>query len=58
MKVNGQLHDPAALPREENVPGTHWIGAHVNPRAGLDAVGKERIPNTVWNQTPVVQPAA
>jgi hypothetical protein len=26
----------------ENVPGTHWIGGWVGPRAGLDAVEKKK----------------
>jgi hypothetical protein len=28
MEVSGQLHAPAALPRRERAPGTHWIGAN------------------------------
>jgi hypothetical protein len=27
----------------EKAPGTHWIGGHVGPRAGLDAVEKRKI---------------
>jgi hypothetical protein len=40
MDVSGQLHDPAALPPWETVPGTHWIGGLVGPRTVLDAVVK------------------
>jgi hypothetical protein len=40
--VSGQLHSPAALPPGEKAPGTHWIGGCVNPRAGLDDVGKRK----------------
>jgi hypothetical protein len=35
---NGQFHALAFLLPEERVPGTHWIGAWVGPRAGLDAM--------------------
>jgi hypothetical protein len=40
--VSGQLHAPAALPGEI-VPGTHWIGGWVGPRAVLDTVVKRKI---------------
>jgi hypothetical protein len=30
------LQAPAASPPEERVPGTHWRGGRVNPRAGLN----------------------
>jgi hypothetical protein len=30
-----QLHAPAALPPEEIVLGTHWIGGWVGPGAGV-----------------------
>jgi len=42
MEVNGQLYAPAALP-----PGKqpHWIGGWVEPKAGLDAVVKRKIPS-------------
>jgi hypothetical protein len=36
--VSGQIHAPAALPPGERAPGTHWVGAWVGPRAGLDDV--------------------
>jgi hypothetical protein len=42
MRVVGQHHDPAALPRER--PGTHCKGCWVGPRAGLDGCGKPRPP--------------
>jgi hypothetical protein len=37
--VSGQLHAPAALPRER-APGTHFIGGSVDPRAGQDDMEK------------------
>jgi hypothetical protein len=41
MRVGGQRHAPAALPRG-NRPGTHCIGGWVGPMAGLDGYGKSR----------------
>jgi hypothetical protein len=41
MGVDGQLHDPAALPPEKR-PGTHFVGGWVVPRAGLDGCEKSR----------------
>ena len=35
MEVSGQLHTPAALPKEKS-PGTHWKGGSVGPRIGLE----------------------
>jgi hypothetical protein len=40
--VSGQIHAPAALPRKERNPGTHWIGDWVGPRAGLGDVEKRK----------------
>jgi hypothetical protein len=40
MKVNGQLHAPAALLPGNN-PRTNWIGDWVGFRAGPDAGGIE-----------------
>jgi hypothetical protein len=40
MRVGGQSHAPAALPRER--PGTHCIGGWVDLRAGRDRCGKSR----------------
>jgi hypothetical protein len=37
MEVSGQLHALATL-LQKTVPGTHWIGSWVGPRAVLDAV--------------------
>jgi len=34
MRVGGQRHDPAALPRERH--GTHCIGGWVGPKVGLE----------------------
>jgi hypothetical protein len=42
MEVSGHLQASAALPPEEEPPGTHWIGCWVGPRAGLDAVKKRK----------------
>jgi hypothetical protein len=47
MEVSGQTHAPAALPPEKNpLPRTHFIGVWVDPRAGLDAVAKNKYPIT------------
>jgi hypothetical protein len=48
------------IPRER-VPGTHWIGGWVGPRAVLDAVVKRKIPSPRREsnaRTPIVQPVA
>jgi hypothetical protein len=37
--MSGPLHPPAALPPGRS-PGTHYIGAWVDPRAGLDDIEK------------------
>jgi hypothetical protein len=61
MEVSGQLHAPAALSPREGVPGTHWIGGWVGPRAVLDAVVKRKIPSPCREsnpRTPIVQPIA
>jgi hypothetical protein len=45
----------------ERVPGTHWIGGRVGPRAVLDAVVKRKIPSPRREsnpRTPIVQPVA
>jgi hypothetical protein len=34
---------PGRFTLRERVPGTHWIGGCVGPRAGLDAVVKRKI---------------
>jgi hypothetical protein len=39
MRMGGQRHVPAALPPVQ-VPGTHYIGGCVGPRADLDGSGK------------------
>jgi hypothetical protein len=39
MKVSGQLHVPDALPPEKKVPGTHWVGDWMDPKAGLEGGG-------------------
>jgi hypothetical protein len=40
--VSGQLHAPEALPPPpgEIAPGVYWIGAWVDPKAGLDGMEK------------------
>jgi hypothetical protein len=57
MEVSGQLHAPAALPKER-APFAHCIGGWVGPRAGLDAVEKKKYLAPAENQTPTVQPVA
>jgi len=39
-------------------PGTHWIGDCVDPRASLNAVTDRKVPSSVGNRTPLVQPVA
>jgi hypothetical protein len=41
LEVSGQLHAPAALPRER-APGDHWIGGWVDLTAGLDDLEKKK----------------
>jgi hypothetical protein len=41
MKLDGQRHDPAALPLGDKHV-THCIGGCVGPRGGLDGRGKSR----------------
>jgi hypothetical protein len=53
MEVNGELHAPAAYPRER-APGTHWIGGRVGPRAVLDAVVKRKIPSPRRESNPAL----
>jgi hypothetical protein len=58
MEVSGQLHAPAAYPRER-APRTHWIGGWMGPRAVLDAVVKKIIssPRRELNpRSPIIQP--
>lgn len=59
MEVNAQLHPPAALPSGEAAPDTRYIGS-ADPRGGLDAVVKEKIPFSVSavNRAPIVQSVA
>jgi hypothetical protein len=42
MKVTGQPHAPAALPRGKNM-GTYSIGGWIGSRAGLDVSEKRKI---------------
>jgi hypothetical protein len=39
--VSVQFQAPAALPPGK-IPGTHWIGGWVDPRAGLDEMEKRK----------------
>jgi hypothetical protein len=39
-------------------PGTHWLGGWVGHSAVLGVMEKRKIPATVRNRTPVVQPVA
>ena len=41
MGVGGQRHARAALPPGK-IPGTHFTGGWVKPRAGVDGCGKSR----------------
>jgi hypothetical protein len=45
-----------SYPREI-VFGTHWIESWMDPRAGLDAASKRKIPSLAESKTPVAQPA-
>jgi len=40
----------------KRAPGTPWIGGSVDPRTGLDTVGKRKVPVPAGNRTSVVQP--
>jgi hypothetical protein len=58
--VSGQLHAPAALP-PERAPGTHFLGAWVDSRAGLDDMEKWKFFTPPGLELPlplVVQPVA
>jgi hypothetical protein len=57
MELSGQLHILATL-SPGKVSSTHWVGGSVGPRAGLDVVGKKKIPSHNRNWTPVIQPIA
>jgi hypothetical protein len=52
---------PSRFTPRERVPGTHWIGDWVGPRAGLDKVSKRKIPSPRRESNPdrpIVQPVA
>jgi hypothetical protein len=52
---------PGRFTPRERVPGTHWIGGLVGPRAVLDAVVKRKFPSPRREpnpRTPIVQPVA
>jgi hypothetical protein len=46
---------PGRFTSRERVPGTHWIGGWVGPRAVLDAWFGEKFPVPVGSQTPEPQ---
>jgi hypothetical protein len=55
MEVIGQFHAPA----REIVPGSHWLGGWVGPRAGLHTVSKRKFPSPRRESNPdhpIVQP--
>jgi hypothetical protein len=43
---------PGHFTPKERVPGIHWIGGWVGPRAGLDDVEKRKNPDPSGNRTP------
>jgi hypothetical protein len=50
---------PCRFTLRERVPGTHWIGGWVGPRAILNAVVKRKIPSPRREskaRTPIIQP--
>jgi hypothetical protein len=50
---------PGRFTPREGIPGTHWIGGRVGPRAILDAVVKIKIPSPRRESNPrtaIVQP--
>jgi hypothetical protein len=52
---------PGLFTPRERVPGTHWIGGWVGPRAVLEAVVKRKIPSPRRESNPrkpIVQPVA
>jgi hypothetical protein len=52
---------PSRFTPRKTVPGTHWIGGWVGPRAILDAVVWRKIPSSRREsnpRTPIVQPVA
>jgi hypothetical protein len=56
MGVSGQRHPRPRFIHGERTPDTHWIGAWVGPRAGLDSGVEEESSAPVGDQTPIVQP--
>jgi hypothetical protein len=54
MEVRGQLHALAALLQVKKP----WIRGWVGPRAGLDAVERQKSLAPAGNRTPAVQPIA
>jgi hypothetical protein len=43
---------PGRFTIKERAPGTYWIGDWVDPRAGLEAVVKRKIPNPCRDSNP------
>jgi hypothetical protein len=44
MEVSGQFYSQAVLSPGENAAGAHSTGGWVDPRVGLNAVEKRKIP--------------
>jgi hypothetical protein len=58
--LDGQLRAPVALPREA-VPGIHFTGGWVGPKASMDNIGKRKISYLCResnSESSVVQPMA
>jgi hypothetical protein len=50
---------PRRFTTKERAPSTHWIGGWVGPRAGLDAVVREKIPSPCREMKhPIIRPEA
>jgi hypothetical protein len=52
---------PGCFTPKERVPGTHWIGGWVGPRARLETVSKRKVPSPSLRrgsnlEHPIVQP--
>jgi hypothetical protein len=40
---------PGHFTPRERAPATHWIGGWVDPRTGMDAVVRRKIPSPFWD---------
>jgi len=43
MEINGQPHEPAALPPQQSAPGIHLKAGWVSPAATLGGLGEEKL---------------